>query len=707
MSIADNNIYPAQQPIQTVENEKWDKAYWIQNVRWVCSMYNQRVVPSYISTINGTIPDTGFNTRFVDLYIKYARYIFGWQVGSNYGLVAKDAKNNNTQIPLYKGRDINSLFNFFNGKFSNLIKPIPKVMQAGTIAGEALSRKNLKMNVMKKLVEAQDFIKDQQVLNGIEIKYGDDLDISSQQIQEGDFTTFKESSENTYLKIAKNFYISNNCYKKFKKGGEHCFIGGMAMAFVSERDGKVYMEIIPPEYSIVDRRKDDDQHEEDQFGGQVRPYSVSEIVSKWKLTKDEAEDLERVARDSNSQVIFTTGWANLNWYTSYSGVPRVWVAEKCQWQSITYVNGVPVACIREATLIGNKLLKDERILPNSVLDGRNKKRKKLGYRVCTPNVIMSTNMGVVGLVCEMQDIKDSIITMMLSNVARSGNGIYLDTSQLPDSMKAPEFLSQLKQYGVVAANRAEIDEAKIQNPLIEIITIPIDPQIHRLLEQVQYWDNAIANVINMPKAATQATAGYQPKDQIQNNTQLSDIGTQWLYDNLTSWIRDTIEYGASLAINLAKENGEDLSVLIGDSQAELLKQEEVQECYDSYYEMHIDFDNSLTEQIKNTLSQITVQEAGVNPDAKLEYISILRASTIDEVESLLKTNKRKRDEAKAIETKQAQEAAAANTERVSQAQEAIAKEQTDAKLQDTQMKIEGKQQEIILQAALEENNNEE
>jgi hypothetical protein len=698
----DNNIYPAQQPLQTVEEEKWTEQYYIQNARWICSMYNQRVMPTYLATLNNTIPDTVLRPRFVDLYYKYSMYVFGQQQGTSYELTAKDVKNNNTQIPLYRGKDIASLFKFFNGKIRDMIRPIPKIMQANTIGGEALSRKRLKLDILKHLVDAKNFLAQEQESGNIEIQSDDDLDLSSEQMENGVFQNFKESSEKTYLKISKNFFISNDAYKKFVKGGEYMFIGGVATAFVEERNGKIYLDVIPPQYSIVDRTKDDDLHDEDQYAGQVRPYSVSEIAAKWNLTPEEAEDLERIGRDNSSQLRYTDGWTNLNWYTNNSGVPKVWVAEKLRWQSIVYIDGVPTSCIRTATLIGNKYLKDEGILPNSVLHKTDFKRKKLGYITCTPNVIMSANLGVIGLIHEMQDIKDSLITMMLNSVARAiGKAIYIDTSQLPEGLRAPEFLQQLKQHGVVAANRAEIDDIQKSNPLIEVMDLTIDPNINALLNQVSYWDNALADVMNVPKNVKLGSNDYQSSGQIANNIQTSDTGTKWLYDSLALWIKETIEYGASLTIKTAETDGGDIAVLIGDTAAEMLKSEEVQKCLESSYQIHLDFDNSLTEQIKATLAQITVQEAGVNPDAKVEYINILRKDTLDDVNSYLMTNKRKREAQEAAIRKEQQEAALAQTQTMVQGQQQIADQQSNAKLTADQMKIEGKQDEIVLKSELE------
>ena len=695
----DINTYPAVQPLQTVENEKWDdENYWRQNVRWVCSMYNQLVVTPQLVGLPNQDPFYGLQNRYVPQYVKYARYVFGWQYGTSYELTAKDGNNNNTQIPLYRGKDIIALFNYFRGKFGYLIKPIPDIMQAGCIAGDALSRKTTEKNVMKYMMDGRNFLKQQQLLGNIQVEAGTDLDITDEQDIEALYTNFVEASEKTYVKFGKSFYISNECYDQFIKGAQYCFIGGRATSFITERNGKVYMDLVPPEYAVVDMNKNDDQHRDDDYAGQIKPYSVSDVVSKWKLTQEEAEDLERIARDGTSQAPYVTGWVNFNWYSNYNGVPKVWVAEKVQWQSITYVDKVPVSCIREATLIGNKYLKDQKIVPNSILDKRDKRRKRLSYITCTPNTILGANQGVIGMVSDMQDIKDSLITMMLNSVARSiGKAIYIDTAQLPEGMRSPEFLSQLKQNGVIAANRSEIDADQKMNPLIEVMDLTLDPNINSLLNQVAYFDNAIADVLNMPKNVRLGSGSYQSEGQRTSNAENSDTGNQWLYGSLTKWIENNIEFAADLWIKIAAEGGEDIAVMVGDTMAEMLTNKEIQDCYDSDYKMYLNFDNTVTQEAKVTLQGMAVQEAGVNPDAKLEFLNILELKTISGMKSYLQNEKRKRQQREDAAIRQQQEAAAANSQMQAEAQQNIAAQQANASLENSAMNNNAKQEEMMLQ----------
>jgi hypothetical protein len=704
--MSDNTLlYPSVQPSQTVPNEKWDnKEYWKANVRWVCSMYNQLTVPPSIQGSPNVDPFYGLQNRFVPQYIKYARYIFGWQYGTNYELTAKDALNNNTQIPLFRGKDIISLFNFYTGKIRDLIKPIPDIMQANCIAGEALSRKTLSLNLMKTLVGARQFLLDEQMLGNIQVETGSDFDLTDEQSIEANFEDFVEGSERTYLKFAKNFYISNEAAQQIIKGSQYCFIGGRISAHVQERNGVIYMDLVPPEYAIIDMSKNDDQHLDDDYAGQIVPYSVSEVVSIWKLNEEEAKDLELIAKNGTSQAPYVSGWVNFNWYQNYNGVPKVWVAKAVQWQSIVYINDVPVSCIREADLIGNKYLKNERIVPNSVLDKRDKRRKRLNYITCSPNTILGTNLGIVGMIHEMQDIRDSMVTNMLSSINRSmGKAVYIDSSQLPEGMRTPEFLGQLKQNGVVAANRAEIDDIQKTNPLIEIIDLTIDPNIITVLNIIQYWDNAIADVLNMPKNVKNGSSNYQSEGQIQTNINTSDTGNQWIYASLIKWVQNILEFAADLQIKEAINGGEDIAVMVGDTMAELLKSDEVQKCLDSDYKLHLNFDNTLDINAKLTLSQMAVQSAGVNPDAQLDYLKIISSKNIKELMNYYQNEKMKRMKIEQEQMAQQQQAALAQTQTMVQGQQQIADQQSQAKLAADQMKIEGKQDEIILKSELENN----
>lgn len=700
--------YPTIQPLQTVPNEKWEEDdYWKQNIRWVCAMYNPINIPQ---NILGS-PDSGDpflldRDRFVGKYIKYARYVFGWQSGTSYELTAKDVKNNNTQIPLFRGKDIISLFNFYTGKVRELIKPIPDIMEANSIAGDALNRKTTELDVMKKLASARTFLLQEQALGNIKIEQGSYLDLSDEEAVESSFENFKEGSERTYLKFGKNFYINNQAAQKFIKGAQYCFIGGRATVFIEERNGKIFMDLVPPEYAITDMSKNDDQHLDDDYAGQIRPYSISEITAKWELNTEEAEEIERIAKDGNSQIPYVSGWSNFSWYQVFNGVPKVWVAEKIQWQSIVYVDGVPVSCIRQGTLIGNKFLKDNKIVSNSILDKRDKRRKCLNYRTCSPNTILGTNIGIVGMIHEMQDIRDSLVTNMLSSINRSmGKTIYIDTSQLPEGMRSPEFLQQLKQHGVVGANRAEIDDIQKANPLIEVMDLTLDPNIMNVLNFLQYWDNAIADVLNMPKNVKNGSSNYQSENQIQTNINTSDIGNQWIYASLVEWINGAIEFGADLQLRVAAEGGEDIPVMVGDTMAELLKSDEVQKCLNSDYKMRLVFDNRITQEAKATLGQMAVQKAGINPDAELDLLTVLGAKNLPTLVNYFKGVRRKRIQAEQEQDAADKQAAMQNTQIVTQGQENIAETQANAKLIADEQKAQAKENEIILKSELENNKN--
>jgi hypothetical protein len=270
-------------------------------------------------------------------------------------------------------------------------------------------------------------------------------------------------------------------------------------------------------------------------------------------------------------------------------------------------------------------------------------------------------------------------------------------------MRSPEFLSQLKQNGVIAANRATIDEEQKANPLIEVMDLTLDPNINSLLNQVAYFDNAIADVLNMPKNVRLGSGQYQSEGQRNSNIENSDIGNQWLYGSLTKWIENNIEFASDLWIKIAAEGGEDIAVMVGDTMAEMLTNKEIQDCYDSDYKMYLNFDNTVTQEAKVTLQGMAVQEAGVNPDAKLEFLNILELKTISGMKNYLQNEKRKRQQREDEAIRQQQEAAAANSQMQAQAQQNIAAEQGNVSLEKAAMDNNARQEELMLQNEM--NNN--
>lgn len=637
---------PSIAPNQMLQRE-WTPQDYADNIRWAVSVgFNQ---PIYSSALrNGAVntPFDNVNTGHVYQYVQAVSYLFGTQFGSEYEFVAKDSNNNPTKIPMWRGLDIRNLFAYFDGKCRAKFESMPKLLQAQGITEGIVSRKRLKLDALKKLIEAQELIKQQEQIANIKVDLTEGgVDLSKKENQEKFFRTYQDELELAYRNIGKDFLIRNYFLDKhFLKSADDTFIGGRTMTKVYDRKGRVYMRTIRPQNAIIDMSQDDDQHYNDNFAGCIEPYSIPQLQQLDNLTTEELALLQSQAKVEPNIPIAGSGYT---WFNYQNNVPKIWRAE-VEWKSITFIEGEPVACIREGTLIGNLILKNCRIKPNSISDKLDKSKKELDFIAFTPFTFLNTNMGIIMLVHKLIDLKSVLMTKWTEMYARAKGKInILDSSKFPAFMKTPDVLAEIEQNGLLVGNRSESEEEGTEsNKMVEYIDWTLDQNINEIMRAMEYLDTQIGQILNMPKYAIQGSGEYSSEEQIANNVQSSDVGTSWLYGGLQAHYLRIVDRAIEKTILVSsKEDKDYLALTIGDGATELLAKEDIQRMLEDGFRPYLSMNNELTEKIKFNTAKIALQSAANNPNAALQYINIESAETVDEVRVMLEAERYRREQA--------------------------------------------------------------
>lgn len=680
-----------------MKKEEWTPQDWADNIRYFISTgFNQAIYSPALRNGEKNTPYDNINTGHVYQYVHSVSYLFGLQFGTEYEWAAKDSKNQPTKIPMWRGVDIRNIFGYFDGQCRAKFSGMPKLLQAQGITENIISKKRLKLDALKRMVEAQNFIEDQEAISGVKVDFeADGLDLRKKQNQDKYFRNFQDEMERAYRNIGKDFLIRNNFLQLFLKSSQYTFIGGRTQTKVYESKGRVYMRTIPPQNSIIDMTQDDDQHYKDNFGGSIEAFSIPQLTTMDDYTTDELELLESQAKNEPNIPIGGTGFM---WYNYSNNVPKVWRAE-VEWKSITYVNDEPVQCIRQGTLVGNILLKNCRIKPNSITNKLDKSQKELDYIAFSPFTFLNTNMGVIMLIHKLLDLKSALMTKWVEMFSRAkGKVPFLDSSKFPSFMKTPDVLAEIEQQGFLVGNRAESEgEAEGTNRMMENLDFTIDPNVNTIMTSMEYLDAQIGQILNMPRYAIQGTGDYQSKDQVQNNVQSSDIGTSWLYGGLQTHFLRIIDRATEKYILVSsKEDKEYFALQIGDNATDLLSMKEIQELLLDGFRPYLAMNNELTEQMKATLGQMAVQNAAINPNANIEFITIAQAETIDDVRVYFEEERHRREEAEAAKMEADRAAAERNASINANAMTENTKVQADASLQKTEMDNETKLLETVL-----------
>jgi hypothetical protein len=687
---------PTDQPSQLNDGKEWTDEDYAKNIRWIVAQgYNQNIISPALQGNKDNKIDYSFNYQ----YLRAASYVYGQQNTTGYGWANKDALNNNTQLPMWRGMDMFSLLTFFTGKCRERFSPLPKIIQAGGVVGEVLNKKMLKFNVLKRVTDNETFIKQQEEINGIQLIPDEYLNIHKGQDSQQFFTSFVDDLERAYRNIAKNFLYTNRFLEAFLKAAQYVFIGGRSVIHCYENKGRVYMRVIPPEHQIIDMFKSQEQHQDDQFVGSFEPFSLSECLALDDFTSDEAKDLERISKGAgNTQNAYNIGWRNCSWYGLAYTTPQIWRAN-VQWKSIVYVDGVPCECIRQGRLYGNKYLKGASIKEFSISTKYDKSRKMMDFSVFTPMTFFGSNQGICMIVQSILDMKNALITQMHGMYARAlGKVPFIDRSLL-DGVTTPEMLAQAKQTGIIEGNRAETEGEGKTNNLIENLDLTVSESVQLYQLEIARLERELGNILNMPRESIQGERGYVNKQQLQSNQATSQTGTEWLYGGLQDHFIDVIDRATELQILVSAQKKEDLSVQVGDTAAELISMETVQELLENTFKIGYDADNTLTIEAKTGLASLYLQSASIDPDADLKYLKALKAQTIDEMEAASKQYKKDREEREDAIAKQKAANALANTQATMQGQRDIAATGAAAGLEKQEMSDDTKlAQDIIAQS---------
>ena len=294
--------------------------------------------------------------------------------------------------------------------------------------------------------------------------------------------------------------------------------------------------------------------------------SVQDLIDTYKWTEEEIEDLQNMAKSQSMWATYNTytGVNGLLWWQMNNGVPKVMVV-RGQWRSLEKIDGEWVEVLREGDWIGNKYLRNCRISEGQVWNKYDKSRKRLRFRVVTPNTILGNNLSIVGILKRIQDLKDGFTTKMIELGSRAiGKSYIINASKLPEGLTTADVISQLKQSNLIVLEGADIDEdERTRKSLVEAVDLTLDPNVQYYVQMIQYYDQVLADIINIPAQARGIQANYQSAIQVNTNLQQSTLGMSWYYDNMMLFVKNLLEFSADYAkLILPEKEDSDISLVI-------------------------------------------------------------------------------------------------------------------------------------------------
>lgn len=691
-----SNLSVGRFPSQQVEN--YGEENYKETLRFLASRWNF-LSAAYVSVSSGngtsqSVPAVESTGGFVYRYLENVTYLYGSQAPTDFGFFVMDANGKNTRIPMYRGQDIPKFFNFIIGKVREMVKPIPKMINVTGYSDNVQSSKKLMMDMITFRYEMQEHIKQIEFMTGFGfepadgVNYEDDFQIGKR------LQTFKDVMEVSYENLAKDSCYRNQYATKFIKGAEDVFISGAAMLCVDEDNGCISWRNIKLHQAIFDNSSEDPYHLEDTYAGEVMEMTINDVLTTWKWSDEETKDLTAMASNPSSWSQYNSliGVNGMYWWSLNNGIPKI-TCVKGQWRSMKLIDGVWVETLREGILIGNKYLKDEKESLGQVWDMYDRKKKRLKYIIVTPNSRMGAVQGIIGMIKRLEDLKDAFITKCIALASNAiGKSYFVNANKLPEGLKAPDIISQLKQANIIVLEGADIDElpdSKNQR-VIEPIDMTIDPSISLLLQFVTYFDNSIADILNIPNNVRGGQTNYQSQDVYNSNITQAEYGMLWYYDSIMMWIENILSYSANLAkIVLPTTDKDKLSLVVGDVGAALLSMEQVKKMQFEDFLMKLIPNDVVSETAKREYMQLALQLSSNGMFTMRDYVKLRKMENLNDIENYFELVEIKREQRQRKQEQAAIAAAQQNTERVTQGQENIAEVQTQGKLESEAMKQEG------------------
>ena len=611
------------QPAQAVE---FTEDEYRKNLQFVSSQWNRRLYSFGSDATSATIGSD--ENRYVTSYLLNCQYFFGRQTASDYGFFIQDELGQNTRFPMTRGMDITKILLHIDGVVRQMIEPLPKTINVTAYSKNAVSQKKELMDFIKLKAQQKVFFDLIEEATGVGFK-PIDRDFKTQEELDKYLEDFQESMEIAYQNIAKHILLTNRYMPTLAKFSQYVALGGQATIEVYEHGGMIKWRIVPPESAIVDMSKNDDQHEDDDYGGSIMAMSVPDLLDEFDWTEDEIEELQTMAKAQTMWAQYNTyvGVNGLVWWQLNNGVPKVMVV-RGQWRSLEKMDGEWVEVLREGVYIGNKYLKNCKVSEGQVWNKMDKTRKRLRFRTVTPNTVLGNNLGIVGMLKRYQDIKDAFATKMIELSSRAvGKSFIVNASKLPEGLTAPDVISQLKQSNMIVLEGADIDEtpdSKRQN-LVETLDWTLDPNVRYYMDMISYYDGVISDIINIPQQTRGFQAQYQSAAVVNSNLQQSTLGMSWYYKNIMTSIKNLLEFSSDYAkLILPEKEDSDLNLVIGDAMVEVLKLEDIKKMQFEDFLLELNPNGLLQEQEKEQLKQFAAALAQNGAMSVSNYIKMLQ-----------------------------------------------------------------------------------
>lgn len=280
--------------------------YFFDMNRWlVFNHYNKYFVPSPLSTATTTTSQATGGTPIVDEMIENYNYAVGYQQNP-FLWMTKTSSGGDIPAIFINGQKIRQLVDHIKGNVLETVKPMAKNITAESISKDAVINKK---DIFAKIELAARINPIIEAAGGMPYQPMGAKNYSDKKDYNKAMNEARTQFEKDGTILAKNVYYTNNCQTKFVNDDAiAAIVANLSCTHITERDGQVIHESIPPYNAIYDFSSDGEYGENQRWGGYVVPITYEEALKESPdMPQEWKDELQKVF---SSPSIEYNKWAN-------------------------------------------------------------------------------------------------------------------------------------------------------------------------------------------------------------------------------------------------------------------------------------------------------------------------------------------------------------------------------------------------------------
>ena len=657
--------------------------WFAQYARWIVgTFYNQQRQPYF----TGDLVDKGLAQEAIENW----SYVNAEQPNSKFRYLTEDFNNNQVNAKWIPGGKIGTLIDHMRGVLLGSLDSIE--VRAENLSANIVSEKADLYEKLKVRYELRDVLK--QFPPDVQFDPLNDPEAELDSMDEID--EYMESWQDEYAimaeRIGESQVWSDDLKEKFLQSGTTQYVGGISAILTEVLNGHVMNEAIMDYESIWDNRNNDPWNGKGMVCGYVKhtvPYL--EVINRFKdhLTDNQIQEIRGIAANNVSNLDQFLSFYNTNfgvgnrfyWWnnvgtnqmtvayaTVYFIAPRDYRYTKGNNRfgvernfkinengNYTNDNGDTIKGsdlngdysgwdLYTATLIGNKYVCAYGLANNVIRDWRTKK-PLLPMRFFCNNMALNHGKSVVRKLIPHQDILDAYAFKIQEKVARDWGKSYIFNGSKMDEVPSTEIANDLKTIGVTVQKgvSGESDDPTNLQRMVEQVDMTLDQNIMAyisLRNEQNLEMEQITSVSRIALGQQQSTVG---KGVQQNTINQNSFGTASLQWGLMKFFKNVLQYNVNVKQMLYQfKDSVEEALTIGDSASYLLRILSPKEFGTQQFNVFIDFNSPIDEQMRNELRTIALSEAQNGNLDTVDFIEhILSSKTLNQAVSGLKRSKNK------------------------------------------------------------------